>query len=116
MEFPALILTHFCNETLQTVCINGEGLTEDGGPIEHIYSNIKCNYQDKAKTVYKDEDGDRKIVEITGSVYIDGNPFTEDDVISGGYVLINGKRREIYRGTKARNPDNTINHTRLELK
>ena len=36
-------------------------------------------------------------------------------VISSGYVIVFGQKRQIYRGTKARNPNGTVNYTELEL-
>ena len=36
-------------------------------------------------------------------------------VFSPGTVIVNGIKRRIYRGTKARNPDGTVNYTKLEL-
>lgn len=113
MIFPDLVLSNFCNQELEEVCIYDEGLDKNGSLIEYTTYGIKCNYQSKAKTILTEF---QKIVQITGSVYIPGDPFELISEISGGYVVINGVKREIYRGTKARNPDNTVNHVRLELK
>ena len=35
--------------------------------------------------------------------------------ISGGTVTVFGETRNIYQGTKARNPDGTVNFTELEI-
>lgn len=37
-----------------------------------------------------------------------------DDIVSG-YVIIFGKRREIANGCRARNPDGSVNYTKIEV-
>lgn len=37
------------------------------------------------------------------------------DVVISGHVVIFGRRREIVRGTKARNPDGSVNYTKIEV-
>lgn len=39
----------------------------------------------------------------------------ESDSIISGHVIIFGRRREIARGTKARNLDGSVNYTKLEV-
>ena len=72
----------------------------------------KCNYQDKAKTVLTPE---KKLVEITGTVLIPGDACPELPVISGGSAVVFGVERRIQQGTKARNPDGTVNYTEVLL-
>ena len=112
MIFPNLVLDTFCNCYIDVI-INEEGLSEDGGPIEHRFNNIKCNYQSKAKTIL---DSDKKIVEVIASCYIPGDPFQGIEILSGGTVILDGVERRIEQGSKNRNPDNTVNFVLLELK
>lgn len=74
--------------------------------------NVLCNYQDAAAVRYTTE---KQTPGITGVLYIDGDIVPEAAVISVGYVEIFGEKREISKGTKARNPDGTVNYTRLDV-
>lgn len=74
--------------------------------------NVLCNYQDAAAVRYTTE---KQTPGITGVLYIDGDIVPDAAVISAGYVEIFGEKREISKGTKARNPDGTVNYTRLDV-
>jgi hypothetical protein len=39
-----------------------------------------------------------------------------DDLIASGHVIIFGQKREIVKGTKARNLDGSVNYTRLDVR
>lgn len=128
MKFPKLVLKRFCKTPCEVV-LYGEGLTEDGAPtviteVLKIYPSnsclpsntrllapIYCNYQDKIKTVYT---ANKKKLECTGVLLLPFDPCP-NDTISGGYVIINGKKREIAQGIKARNPDGTVNFVELDV-
>lgn len=58
---------------------------------------------------------EQKIVQITGSALFRGDIVPDVPVISGGKATIFGVDRGIAAGEKARNPDGTVNYTRLEL-
>jgi hypothetical protein len=72
----------------------------------------KCNYQDKARTVLTEE---KKLVEITGAALFPGDICPDLPVISGGSAEIFGMKRRVLQGTKARNPDGTVNYTEVLL-
>lgn len=112
MKFPNLVLNKYCNCVISG-SVYSEGVSEDGGPISHNFENISCNYQSGGKTYLSDY---QKIVEVSGSIYISGDPFPEVSEITGGTVIVDGIEREIYKGIKGRNPDNTVNFVKLELK
>ena len=80
--------------------------------VKAIEIDTKCNYQDKAKTVLTAE---QKLVRIEGTVLIPGDIAPEIFSISSGEVEVLGIKRNIYKGEKARNPDSTVNYTKLEL-
>ena len=105
MKYPKLVPDRMCTTEMEVV-IYGEGLSETGSPI------IVCNYQDKAYTKLTAE---QKIVTLDGKAYFDGDICPKQSVISSGYVKVFGVKRSIYQGTKARNPDGTVNFTLLEL-
>ena len=112
MKFPKLVPPAFCKTDID-VTIYGEGITEEGAPIEYPLGKLKCNYQDGAKKVLTDE---KQIVEITGKAYFDGDICPDAAIISSGQIEIFGVKRDIVQGTKARNPDGSVNYTVLELK
>ena len=66
----------------------------------------------QAKTVVT---ADKQLVQITAQAYFIGDIAPELSTLSNGEVIVNGVKRKIYQGEKARNPDGTINYTRLDL-
>ena len=111
MKYPKLGPDRMCTTEMEVV-IYGEGLSETGSPIIVCQKKLKCNYQDKAYTKLTAE---QKIVTLDGKAYFDGDICPKQSVISSGYVKVFGVKRSIYQGTKARNPDGTVNFTLLEL-
>lgn len=111
MKYPDLVPERICRIPCH-VTIYGEGVTEDGAPEVVFVGDLKCNYQDKAKTVFTKE---QKLVQITGSAYFCGDIAPKVSVISSGIFRVFGVDREINQGTKARNPDGTVNYTLLEV-
>lgn len=129
MKFPSLVRPRFCKTPIY-ITLYGEGVTEDGAPNviyerkeiypsdnlypkENLFGDcLYCNYQDKAKTVLTAQ---KKSVECSGVILINDDIAPHSPTISGGYVIINGVKRNIALGTKARNPDGTVNFTQLDV-
>lgn len=111
MRYPSLVNPKFCKTPIHIV-INQEGISEDGEPLKALEIDTMCNYQDKAKKVLTEQ---QQLIEIEGTALINGDIAPQLPSISNGTVVVNGVERRIYRGTKARNPDNTVNYTKLEL-
>lgn len=111
MKYPCLVLKSVC-KTHITVRIFSEGITEDGEPETALEADFMCNYQDKAKTVIT---ADKTLVQLSAQAFFIGDIAPELAVISNGEVEINGQTRRIFQGEKARNPDGTVNFTRLDL-
>lgn len=136
MKYPCLVPKSLCKTDIHIV-VYREGLSEDGEPIVAFEGDLKCNYQDSAKTILTKE---QKLVEVAGSALFCGDIADELAVISDGEAIISlgymlrpgeklapglvlypgtqncvGEKRKILKGTKARNPDGTVNYTRLEL-
>lgn len=109
--YPCLVPKILCKTPIH-IEIEPEGLNKYGEPLDSIEVDTLCNYQDKAKTIYTKE---KKEVKVTGSAYIPGDIAPELPTISGGTVKIFGVERRIVTGSKARNPDATVNYTLLEL-
>lgn len=111
MKYPCLVPEHLCKTPVHVI-IYSEGLSEDGEPIIAFEGDLKCNYQDGAKTLLNKE---QKLVEITGSALFSGDIAKDLAVISDGTVTVFGVERKIAKGIKARNPDGSVNYTKLEL-
>lgn len=75
-------------------------------------AGLLCNYQDAASVRHTTE---KQAPGVTGTIYIDGDILPGAAVISCGYVEIFGERREIVKGSKARNLDGSVNYTRIEV-
>ncbi len=111
MVFPKLVREKECKTDIHVVLYE-EGVTEDGAPIIALDKDLKCNYQDKAKRVLTAE---KVLVQLTAKAYFVGDIAPNLSVISGGQVTVFGETRQIYQGTKARNPDGSVNFTELEI-
>lgn len=111
MKYPCLVPKRLCRTDIH-ICVDHEGLTEDGGPIPAFTADLKCNYQDTAKTVLTAEG---KQVQLSGVAIMPGDIVPELPVLSGGMVTVFGVERTIFQGVKARNPDGTVNYTELRL-
>ena len=112
MKFPSLVDKRFC-KTPVTVTLYQEGNDEDGEPQEALVFEGVCNYQDSAKTVLT---ADKRLIQLSAQAYFIGDIAPGPAVISGGEVTAFGVTRHIAQGMKARNPDGTVNYTRLDLK
>jgi hypothetical protein len=111
MNYPKLVRKEQCKTDIHVV-LYGEGTTEDGEPIIALEDDFKCNYQDKAKRVLTAE---KVVIQLTAKAYFIGDIAPNLSVISGGQVTVFGETRSIYQGSKARNPDGTVNFTELEI-
>lgn len=111
MKYPCLVPKRLCKTDIY-VHIEQEGLTEDGGPLLAFEAELKCNYQDTAKTVLTAEG---KQVQLSGVAMMPGDIAPELPVLSSGTVSVFGAERTIFQGVKARNPDGTVNYTELRL-
>lgn len=112
MRWPRLVMG-FTQSTPVTVTVDVDGIDEDGAPIVGSSWSGACNWQDRTREVYS---RDLAETEVNATVYIDGDPFPGLSVIAGGTVSAFNDEREIVQGMKARNPDGTVNYTRLDLR
>ena len=111
MNYPKLVRKEQCKTDIHVV-LYGEGTTEDGEPIIALEDDFKCNYQDKARRVLTAE---KVVIQLTAKAYFIGDIAPNLSVISGGQITVFGETRSIYQGSKARNPDGTVNFTELEI-
>ena len=111
MKYPCLVDKRFCKTAIH-VEMDQEEVDVYGHPLPSFIYDGNCNYQDKAKTILTAE---KKLIEVTGTALFPGDIAPDLPVISGGSVTVFGVERRIAQGTKARNPDGTVNYTELEL-
>ena len=109
MKWPCLVPKQFCKTDI-SLEFEREGVNQYGEPLKKVRYEGKCNYQDSAKRILTEQ---KKIVQITGVALFPGDICPELPVISGGTAIIYGVKRRIAKGTKARNPDNTVNYTEV---
>lgn len=111
MKYPCLVPVRLCRTDIH-VEIEREGLDKYGEPYPKVVLDLKCNFQDRAKTIFTAE---KKMVQITGTALIPGDIAPELPSISGGMVTVFGVQRRIAQGTKSRNPDGSVNFCKLEV-
>lgn len=111
MRWPPLVPGALCKTPLK-VTLYGEALDEDGAPKKAFAAEVSCNWQDSARIVRTDE---THTVQLSGVALIPGDLCPELGEITSGRVTVFGGERDILRGSKCRNPDGTVNYTRLEV-
>lgn len=90
-----------------------EGLSEEGEPLTSLnLEKQKCRFVEKTKVIISP---DGKKVELIGKVILLGNIAPNIKKISGGEVIVNDSKYEIYQVSRPRNPDGTVYMTTLEL-
>lgn len=107
--WPRLVPPRVCRTPCVVVLTDGTG--EDGAPKEVARLLLKCNWQDKPKQVLNAE---RQLIQLGGVALFDGDIAPQVDVLAGT-AEIYGKEWTIHLGSKCRNPDGSVNYTRLEL-
>ena len=111
MKYPCLIPKSMCKTDIDVV-VEQEGVDKYGDPLSAFNWSGKCNYQDKGKTVLT---ADKRLIQLSGCALIPGDIAPELPAITSGTIIVFGETRTIYEGTKARNPDGTVNYTRLDV-
>lgn len=111
MKYPCLVPKRLCKVDIH-IHLESEELNNLGEPKQVLDLDLKCNYQDKAKTILTAE---KKLIQITGTALFPGDIAPSFPTLSGGTVTIFGEERRIEQGMKARNPDGTVNYCQLEV-
>ncbi len=111
MKYPCLVPKRLCKVDIH-VHLESEDTNEYGQPKKTLDLDLKCNFQDQARTILTAE---KKLVEITGTAMFPGDIAPDWPTLSGGTVKVFGENRRIERGMKARNPDGTVNFSMLEV-
>lgn len=111
MKYPCLIPEKSCKTDIH-IHLESESINNTGEPEKVLDKDLKCNYQDRAKYILTPE---KKLIQITGTALFSGDIAPEFPTLSGGSIIVFGERRRIEQGTKARNPDGTVNYCKLEV-
>lgn len=111
MRWPELVPKTLA-QTVISVTVHADGLDEDGAPSTAAHWSGLCNWQSSAQIIRTDE---THAVQLSGVALIPGDIAPDCVELSGGTVTVFGQQRRIFRGTRARNPDGTVNYTRLEV-
>ena len=109
MKYPKLVVNP---RTKAFVRIDSNDIDDFGGRWNVMSAEFMCNFQSTSSLKY---DKDRQPVCIAAKAYFDGDICPKLDFITSGTVEIDESTYNIYRGTKARNPDGSVNFTLLEL-
>lgn len=107
--WPRLVSPGVCKTPCTVILTDGTG--EDGAPKEAEKLSLKCSWQDKPRQVLNAE---RQLIQLNGTALFNGDIAPRVNVLTGT-VEIYGIAWTIYRGSKCRNPDGTVNYTMLEL-
>lgn len=109
MMWPRLVPSGVCKTPCTVVLTSGTG--EDCAPIEAARLELKCNWQDSPRQVMNAQ---KQLIQLGGTALLNGDIAPQLPVLTGT-VEIYGMSWTIYRGSKCRNPDGTVNYTKLEL-
>lgn len=107
--WPVLVPPWVCNTPCKVSLTAGEG--EDCAPIVAATLELKCNWQDSPRQVL---DAERRLTQLSGTALFTGDIAPDVDVLAGS-VEIYGNAYAIHKGSKCRNPDGSVNYTKLEL-
>jgi len=107
--WPRLVPGRVCKTPCRVMLTDGIG--EDGAPLIKADLELKCNWQDKPKQILNAE---QQLIQLAGLALFDGDIAPELEILAGE-VEIYGKLWTIHQGSKCRNPDGSVNYTRLEL-
>lgn len=111
MKWPELVPDRVC--TTPIVVYRTEGIDENSAPRQITVFAGKCNYSEKMKQVL---DAERRLVTLSATALFNGDIAPGAETIEGFAKVDGGEiERVIFRASRARNPDGTVNFTQLEL-
>lgn len=110
MKYPQLVPDRVCTTPIKVY--KESGLNRDGSPNCTVTYEGKCNYSEKA---VQRMTADKQIITLNAVALFNGDIAPDEDIIEGDVEVLTGIHRRIYASQKNRNPDGTVNYTRLEL-
>lgn len=109
MRWPQLVPDKVC--TADCTITQTAGLNRDGSRKTEIVYTGKCNHVEKS---HQKLNADKQLITLSGTALFNGD-IAPDRAVIEGTALISGKTYVIFSSEKAKNPDGTVNYTRLEL-
>lgn len=110
MKYPKLVLPHTCT-TEVTVMLTGDN-NENGEAAVVKEIRTKCSRQTKVQNV---QQGERYVQKLKTILLFDGALDEEDSQLKGYVIFAVDCKINILSGFMARNPDGSVNYTKLEL-
>jgi hypothetical protein len=111
MKWPQLVPDSVCNTPI-TINLT-DGTDEDGAPKVVATWSGNCNYSEKQKQVL---DAQHCLITLEATALFPGDIFPGREKLQGEAIIGDGTITwTIYRGSRARNPDGSVNFTQLEL-
>lgn len=110
MKYPQLVPDRVC--TTPITVYRESGLNMDGSPKRTTIFKGNCNYSEKTKQRIT---ADKQLITLNAEALFNGDIAPDADTIEGDVDVLSGIHRRIYASQKNRNPDGTVNYTRLEL-
>ena len=110
MKYPQLVPDRVC--TTPITVYRESGLIRDGSPKRTVIFEGKCNYSEKT---YQRITADKQLITLNATALFNGDIAPDVDTIEGEVNVLSGIHRRIYASQKNRNPDGSVNYTRLEL-
>lgn len=111
MKWPKLVPKTVCNTHVK-VYLSG-AIDENGAEEQMLLFDGMCNYSEKSRQVMTAQ---KQLVQLNAQALFDGDIHPGNDIC--GEVEIDAgstTRRRIYKASRGRNPDGTVNFTCLEL-
>ncbi len=110
VKWPRLVPQSVCTTQIRVEL--EAGIDDDGAPCEGATFEGMCNYSEKSRQVLT---ADKTLIQLEGTALLDGDPAPGVPLHGVAYVGKEQTMRRIYRFSRARNPDGTVNFTALEL-
>lgn len=110
MRYPQLVPDRVCNTPI-VLKLYSENIDRYGQPQITEYSGL-CNYQCISQRVLDDK---KVTIKVILTALFNGDIVPNMEIV-GGTAEIDGETRQIEKCSKVRNPDGTVNYTRIYLK
>lgn len=112
MKYPQLVPDVVCTTPVHLM-LNSEDLDRYGQPVEVLNLDTACNYQCTSQRTIEDK---QIVIKTVATLLFNGDIVPELEEITSGTAEISSEIRQIEKGSKVRNPDGTVNYTRIYLK
>ena len=111
MKYPKLVPEKVCKTQIY-LRIDSDEIGEYGESDVIADLILYCNYQATSKRIYT---SDTTYIQLSGIALFDGDIVSIEGNISSGIASVFEKEYQIHAISKMRNPDGTVNYTKIEL-